>query len=118
MMLFPSLLTGKAVSAAGYDQRYFDQDGERYHHIFDPRTGYPARSDLMSVTLVADSSLDSDAFDTAVFILGLEKGRELLRKYGNIEAVFVTTDRKIHVTDGLKNRFMFNDESNEYRYVQ
>jgi FAD:protein FMN transferase len=108
----------KAVSTAGNDQRYFEKDGERYHHILDPKTGYPAKLNLLSVTLVADSSLDSDAFDTAVFILGLERGRELLRRCGNIEAVFVTTDKKIHVTDGLKSRFTFFNENNEYQYVQ
>ena len=108
----------KAVSAAGDDQRYFEKDGQRYHHILDPKTGHPAKSDLMSVTLVADSSLDADAFDTAVFILGLEKGKALLHKYGNIEAIFVTTDKKIHVTGGLHDKFTFHDESNEYQYVK
>jgi FAD:protein FMN transferase len=108
----------KAVSAAGDDQRYFEKDGQRYHHILDPKTGYPAKSDLMSVTLVTDSSLDSDAFDTAVFILGLEKGKELLRQYGNMEAIFVTTDKKIYATDGLKDKFIFHDESNEYHYIK
>jgi thiamine biosynthesis lipoprotein len=108
----------KAVSTAGNDQRYFEIDGQRYHHIFDPKTGYPAKLDLMSVTLVTDSSLDSDAFDTAVFILGLEKGKELLRQRGNVEAIFITTDKKIYVTNGLKDKFTFYDESNEYRYVR
>lgn len=108
----------KAVSTAGNDQRFFEKDGRRYHHIFDPKTGYPANLDLLSVTLVTDSSFDSDAFDTAVFILGLEKGRNLLRRYGHIEAIFITTDKKIYVTDGLKEAFTFYDETNEYQYVQ
>jgi FAD:protein FMN transferase len=108
----------KAVSTAGNDQRYFEIDGQRYHHIFDPKTGYPAKLDLMSVTLVTDSSLDSDAFDTAVFILGLEKGRELLRRLGNIEAIFITTDKKIHVTDGLRDTFAFYGEGKGYEYVK
>lgn len=108
----------KAVSTAADNQRYFEKDGQRYHHILDTKTGYPVKSDLMSVTLVADTSLDADALDTAVFILGLEKGRELLRQYGNIEAIFVTTDKHIYVTDGLKDKFMFHDASNEYQYIQ
>jgi FAD:protein FMN transferase len=108
----------KAVSTAGNDQRYFEIDGQRYHHIFNPKTGYPAKLDLMSVTLVTDSSLDSDAFDTAVFILGLEKGRELLRRLGNIEAIFITTDKKIYVTDGLKDTFTFYGDGNGYQYVK
>lgn len=108
----------KAVVTAGDDQRYFEKDGVRYHHILDPHTGYPAKSDLMSVTLVTDSSLDADAIDTAVFILGLEKGKKLLEEIGGIEAVFITTDKKVYVTDGLKGNFQFYDESKEYQYVE
>lgn len=106
----------KAVVTAGDDQRYFLAGGQRYHHILDPATGYPARSDLMSVTLVTDSSLDADALDTAVYILGLDKGRELLRQYGGVEAIFVTTDKKVYVTDGLKANFEFLGAGNGYVY--
>jgi len=110
-------VTDKAVVTAGDYQRYFEEGGQRYHHILDPTTGYPAKSDLMSVTLVTDSSLVADALDTAVFILGYEKGKELLRKYGGVEAIFITQDKKIYVTDGLKDTFEFMDESQEFEYV-
>ena len=108
----------KAVSAAGDDQRYFEKDGIRYGHILDPKTGYPAKTDLLSVTLIAASSFDADAFDTAVFILGLEKGRELLRRLGTMEAVFITSDKKIHVTDGLKDNFIFHGDNSGFQYVR
>lgn len=111
-------VTDKAVVTAGDDQRYFEKDGKRYHHIIDARTGYPAESDLMSVTLITDSSFVADAVDTAVFILGLEKGRELIEKQEGIEAIFVTKDKKIYVTDGLKGNFKFLDASKEYQYVE
>lgn len=112
-------VTDKAVVTAGDDQRFFMKDGQRFHHIIDPHTGYPAQSDLMSVTLVADSSFDADALDTAVFILGLEKGKELIRQYGGgIEAVFITTDKKIYLTEGLKGNFKLHDESHEYVYIE
>ncbi|MDD4802006.1 MAG: FAD:protein FMN transferase [Syntrophomonas sp.] len=106
----------KAVVTAGDDQRYFIGNGQRYHHILDPQTGYPARSDLMSVTLITDSSLDADALDTAVFILGFDRGRELLQQYGGVEAVFVTIDKKVYATAGLRDSFEFLGENSGYVY--
>lgn len=107
----------KAVVTAGDGERYFVKDGKRYHHIIDPHTGYPAQSDLMSVTLITDSSFNADALDTAVFILGSEKGMDLLQKYGGIEAIFITTDKKIYVTDGLKGNFKLLEGSSSYQLI-
>lgn len=106
----------KAVVTAGDDQRYFIANGQRYHHILDPFTGYPAKSDLMSVTLITDSSLDADALDTAVYILGLEKGRELIRQFGGVEAVFVTVNKDVYVTEGLRDNFEFMGQGSGYVY--
>lgn len=111
-------VTDKAVVTAGDDQRYFIENEQRYHHILDPTTGYPAKSDLMSVTLITDSSLDADALDTAVYILGFEKGRQLISQYGGVEAVFVTTDKKVYVTEGLKDSFEFLGEGSGFVYQQ
>lgn len=108
----------KAVVTAGDGERFVVKDGTRYHHILDPHTGYPAQSDLMSVTLVTDSSFDADALDTAVFILGFEKGKALLQEYGGIEAIFITTDKKIYVTDGLKSSFNLLEGSNDYQVIE
>lgn len=82
------------VSTSGDYERYFEKDGVRYHHIFDANTGYPASSGLISVTVVAESGILSDALSTACFILGEEKGTELLEKY-NASAVFVDEDMNI-----------------------
>ncbi len=82
------------VSTSGDYERYFEEDGKRYHHIFDARVGYPASSGLISVTVVSDSGILSDALSTACFILGKEKGAELLEKY-NSSAIFVEEDMNV-----------------------
>ncbi len=83
------------VSTSGDYERYFEKDGKRYHHIFDARTGMPATSGLVSVTVVADSGILSDALSTACFIVGAEKGKYLIEKYG-ASAIFV--DEEMNIT--------------------
>ncbi len=82
------------VSTSGDYERYFEQDGKRYHHIIDATTGYPSDSGLISVTVVCDSGILSDALSTACFILGYDKSLPLLEKYG-ASAIFVSEDMKI-----------------------
>jgi thiamine biosynthesis lipoprotein len=110
-------VTDKAVVTSGDYQRYFTENGKRYCHIFDPRTGYPADSCLMSVTIVASSSTEADGMSKA-FVLGLEKGMDLVEYYGKAEAVFITDDKKIYVTPGLQDNFSLEDATNEYTYIQ
>ncbi len=96
----------KAVVTSGDYQRYFiDRNGKRHHHILDPSTGYPAESGLVSVTVVADSSTDADALSTLLFVAGMEKGLELLKRFPGTEAIFVDMDLQVHVTAGLKECF-------------
>ena len=83
------------VSTSGDYERYFERDGKRYHHIFDARTGMPAESGLVSVTVVAESGILSDALSTACFIVGEEKGKELIEKY-SASAIFV--DKEMNIT--------------------
>jgi Membrane-associated lipoprotein involved in thiamine biosynthesis len=114
-------VTDKAVVTSGDYQRYFEKDGKRYCHIIDPHTGYPAESGLMSVTIITSSSTDADGLAKA-FVLGLDKGMELVEKYnqlyGQAEAIFITTDKKIYVTPGLQSNFQLEDESHEYTYIK
>jgi len=73
-------LKDKSVSTSGDYEQFFFEDGKRYCHIIDPRTGYPV-SGISSVTVVTDSALEADALSTAIFVLGKEKGEELLKKF-------------------------------------
>lgn len=89
------------VSTSGCYERCFEQGGKRYHHILDPDTGLPVDNGLVSVTVISDSGLLSDALSTACFVLGAEGGEKLAAKYG-CEAIFITEDKKVICTDGIK----------------
>lgn len=96
----------KAVITSGDYQRFFwGRDGKRYHHILDPFTGYPAQSDLLSVTIVADSSTAADALSTILFVAGKDKGLSILRSVSDAEAVLVDSDLQVFITSGLKGIF-------------
>lgn len=88
------------VSSGSYE-RYFEQDGVLYHHILDPSTGYPVCTDLDGVTILSASSMEGDALSTTCFLLGYEKGKELIESLPDVEALFVTKDGSIYKTDGF-----------------
>lgn len=97
------------LSTSGDYEKYFEQDGKRYHHILDPRTGRPAKSGLISVTVISDKGLDSDALSTACFVLGLEEGMKLVKKW-DAEAIFIDSSKKVYITDGLKQQFTIQND--------
>lgn len=101
-----SVLTVKlgagCVSTSGSYERCFEQGGKRYHHILDPDTGLPVDNGLVSVTVISDSGLLSDALSTACFVLGVEDGAKLAAKYG-CEAIFITEGKEVICTDGVRS---------------
>ena len=88
-------MTEGFVSTSGDYERYFEQDGVRYHHILDGNTGRPSDSGLISVTVVCDSGILSDALSTACLALGAEKAEKLLKQYG---ASGVLVDENMNIT--------------------
>lgn len=103
----------KSVVTSGDYQRYFTgSNGKRYHHILNPFTGYPSESGLISVTMVADSSLAADALSTILFIAGMNKGIEILKSFPGTEAVLIDENLNVNVTRGLMNSFSVMDGIN------
>lgn len=98
----------KAVVTSGVYERYFEKDGKLYHHILNPFTGYPADNHLYSVTIITDTSIDGDAL-AKVFVMGLDEGLKVAENLPGVEAIFVTDDKKVYITSGLKGNFRITD---------
>jgi thiamine biosynthesis lipoprotein len=96
-------LTDRAFSTAGDYARSFILNGKRYHHIIDPRTGYPATA-CRSVTVWAADAFTADAIDDAVFILGPEKGLPLVEAQPDVGAVIVDKNNKVWISERLKGK--------------
>ena len=94
-------LRNEDISTSGDYERYFIINGVRYHHLLDPRTGYPARG-FESVTVIAPKGVWADGF-CKIFVMGPKTGPELARKLG-FGTITVTSDGKIHVSGNIKNR--------------
>ena len=88
----------KSVVSSGVYERCFEQDGTLYHHLLNPKTGYPYDNGLIAVTIISDESVDGDALSTTCFALGLEDGIKLAESLDDVQAFFVTSDYEIHYT--------------------
>lgn len=104
-----------AVVTSGDYQRYAEIDGKRYHHILDPRTGYPADSGVHSVTVICESAELADVLSTAAFVAGVEDGHKLLESYGAM-GVFITDDT-VYFSKELENIFKQMDFSYKYKFL-
>jgi thiamine biosynthesis lipoprotein len=96
-------VTDQSVSTSGDYERYFELDGQRWHHILDPRTGMPSRG-AQGATVVCADGTTADAWSTALMVLGQERGFELLSRQRGIEAALIDELGTIHTTPGLKLR--------------
>jgi thiamine biosynthesis lipoprotein len=95
-------LSDKAISTSGDYERYFVEGGKRYHHLLDPRTGYPADG-CRSVSIIADRGVDTDAYDNAVFVLGPVEGMKLVKEMA-MDAIIIDSTGVMHMTDGVKEK--------------
>lgn len=94
--------TGGAAVTSGSYQRYFRKNGKKYHHILSANSGYPVENGVASVTVIAESAEKADAYSTALFCMGAKGTVEFCRKQGDIEAVVITDNGEIILSDGLR----------------
>ena len=107
-------LQDEAISTAGDYERFFEKDDIRYHHILDPNTLQPARG-CQSVSVIARDGIWADGFDTGIFVLGAERGMELVEQLEDVEAIIVDRDGHVLISSGLRNRVRLSPQLDELK---
>lgn len=99
-------LNNKSLTTAGNYRKFFVENGVKYGHTIDPKTGFPAKNTLLSATVVCDDAMTADAWDTAFMVLGLEKSKELLKTLPGIEVYFIYSNEQgeyeVYFSEGMK----------------
>ncbi len=103
----------KSIVTSGIYERFIEQDGVKYHHILSPKSGYPYDNEIAGVTIISDKSIDGDALSTSVFSMGITKGLEFINSLPDTEAIFITKDHKIYLTEGSKEIFKLTNDDFE-----
>lgn len=101
----------KSIVTSGSYERYFVHKGHKYHHIIDPKTGYPAKGNLMAVSIISNESIEGDALATALFITGINTGLDIIGQLDGVEAIFITENREIFMDKNLIKDFSLTDPS-------
>jgi len=103
-------LKNKSVATSGSYRKFYEKDGVRYSHTIDPKTGYPVRHSLLSVSVIADNTALADAYATSFMVLGLDKSKKFLAAHPELDAFFIYTDSKgnyqTFATEGFKKYVM------------
>ncbi len=108
----------KAVITSGVYQRYFiDETGKRWHHILDPKTGYPVQNDILSVTVIGENATECDVLSTAFLVMGKEKTFACYKDYGNLDIIVLTQDT-LYYSSGLADSIEIRDEQYRKEEIQ
>lgn len=105
--------TDTSIVTSGIYERYLEVDGVKYHHILSPKTGYSVNNDVAGITIVSDKSFDGDGYSTTIFIKGVDEGLKAVEQMDGMEAIFVTKDKKVYLTSGLKDKFTLTNDKFE-----
>jgi len=100
-------LSNKSLATSGNYRKFYEEDGVKYTHSIDPKTGYPAKQSLLSATIIAEDCITADAYATVCMVGGLEKSKEILSKHPELEAYLIYGDDtgvyQLYVTEGMKS---------------
>ena len=102
------------VATSGDYERYFEEAGVRYHHLLDSKTGYPAESDLISVSIFSANGDLADALSTATFVLGKEQGEALLMTYDTIDYLLIDRDFNLWASELVRERFQLTAKNYQW----
>lgn len=108
--------SNRSIVTSGIYERFLEVDDKVYHHLMNPKTGYPFDNEIAGVSIISETSVDGDATSTLVFALGIEEGLEYVNGREDIEAVFVSKDKEVYLSDGLKDNFQLLKD--EYTIVE
>ena len=101
----------KTVVTSGPYERYFEADGKIYHHIFNANTGYPIDSDVASVTIIADTSMDADAMSTLMFTFEPDEGLAFIENLPDVDCIYVDKELNLTLSSGTKSMFTLTDDT-------
>lgn len=102
------------IAISGAYERFFEKDGTVYHHIFDPSTGYPAKSDLASTAVINKSGIEGDALSTALFVMGFDKSVEFYKSgVYDFDMILITNDGVIYITEGIASDFTLDADARD-----
>jgi thiamine biosynthesis lipoprotein len=106
-------ITDLGVATSGNYENYITWFGKKYGHIIDPRTGYPVNNGILSATVIAPTCMEADAWATAVFVLGWEKGKRMILKHPELEGVIIRkasdNDIEIWTSPGIRDKIILYD---------
>ncbi|WP_171839830.1 FAD:protein FMN transferase, partial [Listeria monocytogenes] len=94
-----------SIVTSGIYERYLEMDGKTYHHILDPKTGYPFDNYIAGVSIASKKSIDGDGLSTATFSKGIKGGMAYIAKFAGVDAIFISKEKKVYDTSGLKGQF-------------
>lgn len=100
-----------SVVTSGDYERFFEEAGKTYHHILDYKTGYPSENDIAAVSVISKSSIEGDALSTALYAMGKEKGLKIVEELKDTECIYITNDKKVIISNGLKGKISIKDNS-------